>query len=218
MNFCKVLVTAGLTLASSLPAMAQDWTGNWGGITLGYGDGVYQQGVSDLNQVGPDVEVKGWIVGLRFSRNMQSNNNVYGFDAELSSGIDGETAQGTDGPFWRCGTGACNVDIKSIITVRGRYGWLTDPQTLIYGAGGLAIGRVEGGIFNSAQQGESNNAVGYTVGFGAERLVGAKTAIFGEVNYVDLGDLEFGRGNAATDVYDGVGDFATMKFGLNFKF
>jgi outer membrane immunogenic protein len=218
MHFCKALLLSGLAVASSLPAMAQDWTGNWGGITLGYGDGTYQQGVSDLNQVGPDVEVKGWIAGLRFSRNMQSNNNVYGFDAELSSGIDGITAQGNIGPFWSCGTGACNVDIKSILTLRGRYGWLTDPQTLVYGAGGLAIGRVEGGIFNSTQQGESNNAVGYTVGIGAERLVGATTTVFGEVNYVDLGDLDFGQGLAATDVYDGVGDFATVKFGVNFKF
>jgi outer membrane immunogenic protein len=218
MKIGKALALAGLMSASSLPALAQDWAGSWGGVSLGYGKGTYQQGVSALSQVGPDVDVNDVILGLRYSRNMQSNANVYGFDAEFSNGVDGITAQGTTSPFWSCITGACNVDIKTLLTVRGRYGWLTSPEMLVYGAGGLAIGRVEGGIFNSAQQGDSHTQVGYTVGVGAERMIGASTTIFGEVNYVDLGDLEFGQGVAATDVYDGVGDFATVKLGVNFKF
>jgi len=155
--------------------------------------------------------------GIRGGYNMQSGKAVYGFDAELSTGIDGITPTGTTAPDWNCISGDCNVSVKSLLTVRGRYGVLTNPKTLFYGAAGLAVGSVQGGIFNSAQQGAST-AVGYTVGLGVEYQTTARSSIFGELNYVDLGTLKFGEGVAPTDQFSGRGDFMTVKLGMNFRF
>ena len=208
---------AAAVCAGALPAAAQDWSGNWGGVALGYGSGTYDQGVSDLNEGGPSVDVDGALIGLQYLRNIQSGNAVYGFDVGVSTGPSGTTAQGTLGPSWSCGSGDCNVDIQSLITLRGRYGVLVNPETLAYGVGGLAVGSIDGGIYNSPQQG-SSTAVGYTIGVGVERMFSENRTIFGEVNYVDLGTIDFGRGGSPRDVYDGEGDFTTIKIGMNFRF
>lgn len=198
-------------------AAAQDWSGNWGGVALGYGSGTYDQGDSAAGEIGPSVDVDGVIAGLQFVRNFQQGNTVYGFDVGVSTGPSGVTAQGTLGADWSCFTGECNVDINSLITLRGRYGVLINPETLAYGAGGLAVGNVEGGIYDSEQQG-SSTAVGYTIGAGLERMFGENRTFFGEVNYVDLGTLDFGTAGTPAETYDGVGDFMTVKIGANFRF
>jgi len=217
MNMKHFLLAGVAVTLSAAAATAQDWTGSYFGASIGYGKGTYTQGVSALGQLGVDVSVKDAMFGIRGGYNMQSGNTVYGFDAEISTGIDGITPQGTLGPDWSCNTGDCNVDVKSLLTVRGRYGVLADPKTLIYGAAGIAAGRVSGGIFNSAQQG-SSTAYGYTVGLGIEHQTSDRSTVFGEVNYVDLGTLDFGTGIAPADRFDGRGDFVTIKIGMNFRF
>src|SRR5690606_13593376 len=117
---------------------------------------------------------------------------VFGFDVSLSSGIKGKTAIGAVGPDWSCVTGDCNVSVESLLMTRGRYGALINPSTLVYGAAGVAAGRVSGGIYNSVQQGKST-ATGYTLGLGVEHKLNRKVSLYGELNYVDLGTLKFGK-------------------------
>jgi len=205
-----------LLICAAAPVTAQDWSGQWTGVSLGYGSGTYQQGVSALNELGAEVDVKGAMFGLSYAWNRQSGPTVYGFDAALISGIDGITAQGTLGPQWNCASGDCNVSIDTLLTLRGRFGWLASPEMLVYAAGGMAAGRVTGGILDSTQQGEST-AIGYTLGVGIEQMIADGVTMFGEANYVDLGTLTFGT-NDLTEDYDGIGDFSTVKLGLNFKF
>lgn len=206
------------TIPAAQPTSVVDWSGHYGGAFLGYGDGDYQQGVSALNQIGPDVGVDGTIGGLRYGMNWQNANRVYGFDVSLSSGIDGIVAQGTSSaPDWNCVTGDCNVSINAMLTVRGRYGaTLNDGQTMWYGAAGLAAAKVEGGIYNSGQQGIENTAVGFTAGIGIEHMLNDRFSAYGELNYIDLGNLEFGTG--AGETYDGVGSFSTLAIGVNYHF
>ena len=102
------------------------------------------------------------------------------------------------------------------MTVRGRYGKvLGDGNKIAYGALGLAAGDIEGGIFNSPQQG-SSTALGYTAGIGLEHKFTDRISIFGEVNYVDLGDIEFGTANIGR--FLGRGDFTKVELGFNFHF
>ncbi|PIE14719.1 MAG: hypothetical protein CSA68_09640 [Rhodobacterales bacterium] len=197
-----------------------DWSGWYGGVNLGYGSGSYDQGVSAVNEDGPTVDVDGAMLGLQFGRNFQNGNKVYGFDLGVSSGIDGIVPQGAPlSTMWSCNTGDCNIDIKALVTLRGRYGVTSaSGATLFYGAAGLAGARYEGGINNSVQQGDTETNFGYTVGIGIEHMTRPNMSIFAEANYVDLGDLDFGRGGAPGEVYDGQGDFATVKLGINFHF
>lgn len=209
-------VVSGTIAGTSVSA--QDWNGGYWGATLGYGAGSYDQGVLTLGEFGPTVDVDGAFLGLRYGRNWQAGTAVWGFDADISSGIDGITPQGTSGPVWNCTTGACNVSIEALLTLRGRYGLLIDPQTLVYGAAGIAAGKIEGGIFSSSFQG-SSTAVGYTLAAGAERTVSDKMSVFAELNHVDLGVLEFGRSAGLPPIdYDGEGSFSTVRIGVNIRF
>lgn len=209
------LSTAAMLLAS--PVFGQDWSGNWLGFSLGYGEGSYELGDFEADQEGPRVDVDRIIGGLHYERNFQRGNRVLGFDVDLSTGVKGITPQGTFTSYWSCRDGDCNVNVKTLLTLRARYGWLVTPETMIYGAGGLAAGEVEGGIFDSRQQG-SSTAVGYTIGAGLSHMVQPDTVLYVEVNHVDLGTLEFGWADGPADTLDGKGDFSTVKVGVNFRF
>ena len=203
--------------AAAVPS--SDWSGSYGGLSLGYGSGMYDQGVSALNQDGPNVDVNGAMIGLHYGRNYQNGNTVYGFDIGVSTGVDGTVPVGTWGDFWGCGTGECNVDIEGLVTLRGRYGELTnDGNTLFYGTAGLAAARYVGGIYNSGQQGVTETNIGFTAGVGVEHMLQSNISIFGEANYVDLGTLDFGSGLGINDVYDGEGAFFSARVGVNYHF
>jgi opacity protein-like surface antigen len=105
------------------------------------------------------------------------------------------------------------------MTVRGRYGMVFgDGKTMTYGALGLAAGAIEGGIAASDQQG-SSTALGYTAGFGLERMFTDGISMFGEVNYVDLGDIDFGTvGGSGSGTFYGAGDFTKILVGVNYRF
>ncbi|MBA3910147.1 MAG: hypothetical protein C0524_09735 [Rhodobacter sp.] len=211
-----VLATSAVLLAS--PVSAQDWSGTWAGMAIGYGAGTYDQGDFEAGQEGVRVEVDRAIVGLHLERNFQRESTVFGFDVDISNGVYGMRPQGTGAPWWSCTIGDCVVDITAFMTIRGRYGWLLNPETMVYGAVGLAAGKAEGGILDSLQEG-SSTAVGYTVGGGVSRMIGPNTVIYGEINHVDLGTLQFGAGDTpGEDVFDAKGDFATIKLGANFRF
>ena len=185
---------------------------------VGYGDGSYLQQTTTSALIGSEVDVDGGIFGLRYGRNYQKTNEVMGYDISLSNGPEGTLPVGTSSGSVTCATGECNVSIDALLTVRGRAGWtFNGGQTLGYGALGLAVGKIEGGIFNSVQQG-SSTATGITIALGIEHMVNPNTSFFGEVSYVNLGDLEFGEGTGPGDDFIGDGDFATLVFGVNFKF
>ena len=213
-------LAGSMTEAAAEPApaaVAADWSGSYGGLSLGYGSGMYDQGVSALNEDGPNIDVDGVMVGLHYGRNYQNGNTVYGFDIGVSTGVDGIAPVRTWGDVWGCGTGECNIDIEGLVTLRGRYGELTnDGNTLFYGTAGLAAARYEGGIYNSAQQGGTETNIGFTAGIGVEHMLQSNISIFGEANYVDLGTLDFGTGHGET--YDGVGAFFTARVGVNYHF
>jgi outer membrane immunogenic protein len=197
-------------------AAAPDWSGSHVGVTLGYGSGSYEQGTSD-GDIGPEVDVDGGMYGLAFGYDWQRGNRVFGLELAASSGIDGITEQGTVTDGYSCITGDCNIDIETLYTLRGRYGALINPSTLLYASGGVAAANVEGGIFDSDQQG-SSTATGFIVGIGAERLLSSRLSVSGEINYVDLGTLEFGIADGTGGDYEADGDFATVRIGLNYRF
>ncbi len=208
-------MTAMAMLLAS-PLSAQDWSGQWGGFALGYGAGSYEQGDFEADETGEDVDVDGFLVGLHYERNFQRGNHVLGFDVGLSKGVRGTSPQEPGPVWWACELGECFVNVEALLTLRGRYGWLMTPETMIYGAGGLAAGKVEGGIYNFTQN--SSTAVGYTIGAGLAHMIQPNLMLYAEVNHVDLGTLELGPLGTPDDTLDGRGDFSTVLIGVNFRF
>lgn len=129
-----------------------DWTGVYIGAHGGKADGDYRLIQSD--GFGPTVDVDGFVGGGTIGYNWQQDGIVFGVEADISTGLDGTTPQGTSVPggVVICGDGDCNTDVECFGTVRGRVGMAND-RWLLYATGGFAWGEVEGGIFNSFQQG-----------------------------------------------------------------
>lgn len=210
-------------IATAGAAQAQDWSGAYYGGSLGFGSGSYTQGVEVLDVIAAEVDVSGLIYGLHAGVNLQSGPMVFGIDAGLSSGVSGSVEIGTVSPGAVCRTGECFVDINAIGTLRGRIGYVTDIRTVVYGAAGLAIASVEGGIRNSAQEG-SSTASGMTYAIGAERITSPFSTIFAAIGYYDLGTLTFGTNEELTsdeisiEDFTASGDFITITAGINYKF
>jgi len=209
-----VLLTASAVLLAA-PAFADDWSGFYAGIHGGSGSGTYTQGVSALDQTGVDVDVTGTIGGVTAGYNWNTGTLVYGVEVDYSTGPNGITPQGSEGPFWICGSGDCNVSIDDFITVRGRVG-IEYGGVLMYGTAGYASGNITGGIYDSDQQG-GGVASGWTAGAGIEFDVLANATGKIEILQVDLGAIPFGT-NGDVETFDGVGSFSVVRFGLNYQF
>jgi len=212
--FVSASVASAADVVTEPTLSSYDWTGLYIGAHVGGAFGSYTQ--FSASGTGVDVDVDGVIGGVAIGYNWQFGNIVAGIEADIQNGPKGETAQGTAGPFWSCNTGACNVDIQYYGTLRARLGFAAD-RALIYATGGLAYGGVDGGIFNSAQQG-SGTATGYAVGGGLEYAFTDNWLVKGEYMFVDLGDIPFGTGVAPTEAFEGDGSFSTIKLGVSYKF
>lgn len=194
------------------PVAAYDWTGLYVGGTLGYGWGSYTP--FDATGNGPSIDVDNFLYGGLIGYNWQHNNLVFGLEADIQNGPDGITAQGTSGPTWSCNTGDCNADINYWGSVRGRLGFAHN-EWLFYGTGGWAYGDVDGGIFNSDQQG-GGSADGWAAGAGIEWGYQNWSARV-EYLHVDLGDIPFGTGSGSNP-FKGDGDFDVVRFGVTYRF
>ena len=190
------------------------WTGAYAGFNVGYADGSYTQ--FSAFGTGVNVGIDDIVAGGTVGYNYQIGNFVVGIEADISTGPEGTTAQGTAGPTWNCNTGACNADIAWFGTVRGRLGFAAD-KWLFFGTGGYAYGKSQGGIFNSAQQG-SGVSDGWTAGGGLEYAMTSNIIVKAEYLHVNLGDIRFGTGAVGTERFKGDGDFNVFRAGLNVKF
>ena len=222
----KLLLSSAIVAVSSTFAFAADpvdpvvddipydWSGLYIGVHAGYADGDYT--LFSASGRGPGVDVNGFAGGATIGYNWHVNQWVFGVEADISSGPDGTTAVGTVGPFWSCITGACNADIEYFGTLRARLG-IANNNWLFYGTGGFAWGSVDGGIFNSAQQG-GGNASGWAAGGGIEYAFNQNWTTKFEILHVDLGDIPFGVDDILNTPFEGDGDFNVFRFGINYKF
>ncbi|MCC5989536.1 MAG: porin family protein [Pararhodobacter sp.] len=196
------------------PAPAFSWAGGYVGLFAGRAHGTYTLGVSELDELGPDVDVRSTVGGAFVGYNWQHGNTVFGLELDASTGPSGVTEQGTLGDDWSCISGDCYVDIRSVITLRGRLGIAADRMHF-YGTAGLAHARVSGGIEDSAQEG-SGSATGWVAGVGAEWAASENFLLRAEYLHHDLGALPFGTGSGET--FDGVGSFGVVRLGGAFRF
>ncbi len=196
------------------PAFA--WDGAYAGVVLGYGEGMYTNGVSVLDEIGVDIDVNGAIYGAKLGYNFQSGSTVYGVEADITNGPTGLTPQGTAGPDWWCGTGDCYANIDAVATIRGRAGVLASSDFLIYGTAGIAIAQVTGGIVASPQDG-GGTAYGAVGGVGAEYAVGSSASVGAEYLYYGLSPIPFGD-DGSGNTFDGVGSFGVARLFFNFHF
>ncbi len=166
------------------------WRGLYAGLHGGYGW---------------SGDAEGAIGGIQVGYNWQSQQFVYGIEADLSLS-DISVRDNVVTPF---GTITASGSIDWIATIRGRAGILVQPHLLIYATAGLAIvsGEARGSVsvvgLPTISASQSDTSTGFVYGLGVESK-------WSDTMSVRLEYLGFGE----TDVADG---FGIVRVGVNFK-
>jgi outer membrane immunogenic protein len=148
------------------------------------------------------TDVEGWVFGGQAGYNWQSNQFVFGIEADLQ-------ATGQDGSITFCTTPACGAGAFSVTadykldwfgTLRARAGVLVNPRVLLYATGGLAVGHFEAdytaGIVGLPPVvfSDSKTKAGWAAGAGVEAFVAKNWLFRVEYLFMDLGDVASGAG------------------------
>jgi outer membrane immunogenic protein len=176
----------------------------------------------------PGGNTVGFIGGGQIGYNWQfAPTWVLGVEATIS----GLTGKATAKPEFTLTKGnGFSSEINWLATVRGRIGWLMDPDTMFYGTGGVAWGGVKNSAnpngFNNVfccTKSESTTRTGWVAGGGIEHMLGGAWSHWTlgvEVLYVDLGSST-GTGVAADGDTKGTKFHNKAAIGqvkLNYKF
>jgi outer membrane immunogenic protein len=249
-----------------MPAMAADmplkalpppptWTGFYWGANVGWiGSSQYNitntgtdtgtSGLGTLLSVGAipgtiAVSHSGFIGGGQIGYNWQTAPNwVWGIEADFQ----GSTANGSAGavslsqPGFFPVTTVFKYELDDLGTVRARLGWLSSPNLLWYGTGGVAYGQTKLSSTaqcptfappcfteSSASLSSTHTSVGWTAGAGVEWKLTSVWSVKAEYLYVDLGSNQT---NTITYTYGANTSSLTstvhekdniVRFGVNYK-
>lgn len=208
----------GLVALAAMPAFAADvvmeeppapaapmevapvasWAGPYAGVTVGYGF----SGTANDKTDGSKADTKGFLGGAFVGYNYQMDNIVIGAEGDIGySGVKGDNA---------------DVSVKSGVegSLRARLGYAVTPDILLYGTAGGAGKRVSVTDVASGDK-DSNTALGWTAGAGAD--IKLTEAVFGRVEYryTDFGTDKFNVGGGTTEVSN---KDHRIQFGVGMKF
>jgi len=173
-----------------------DWSGFYAGASVGYGWGEITDN-DDPESVYID-DIDGFTVGVQAGYNVQFDNIVVGLEgdvswADINVSEDDDEFDEDDGIEW-------------VGTVRGRLGFAAE-SFLIYGTAGVAFAGLD--VYDY----DSETAVGWVAGVGAEFMVTDAVSLKAEYLYHDFGAVNF-----EDDDLDYTETLSTVKVGLNFHF
>lgn len=196
--------TADSTVAPETP-IGGSWTGGYIGVGGGYGAAVNELSLQDRSPVPGSVFSasldgfghEGGIIALSAGYDVQTHARAviggfidYDFmnlDHEDSLDIDGFVSGGLDG------------EIKDILMIGGRVGYLTSSDTLVFASFGYATSElspvtVSGSIFGGPPASltliDGERLSGFFLGAGMETRLTADLSLKAEYRYVDLGSEE----------------------------
>ncbi|WP_454287612.1 outer membrane protein [Rhizobium arsenicireducens] len=202
-------VAADMSMPYEAP-VSSDWSGFYIGGHIGGGKSIIDW-TYDIGGTTADHEGDGIIGGAQVGYNFQSGAWVFGAEADISaSGIEGDTA--CPNPAF-----TCSSEAQWLATVRGRVGYSFD-NLLVYGTGGLGIGRFEMSTDNGAGVSGSTDKTdtGWVAGAGVEYAFSPRWSVKAEYMYYDFGSSTYevdGGLDVSVDQR-----FHTGKIGVNFKF
>ena len=210
--YCKQLAAAGMillaTVTTSMTAMAQD--GDWDGLYIGGLAGYHSGKISGIGQlVGVDETdtLSGITYGVLGGYGVQNDRWVFGFEADVSSAnVNGDiTVLGID----------VTEDLNWAGNLRGRAGYLIEPDWLVYGAAGVAIADYEINTNSLVSGNDSAGFTGWTIGAGTEKIFTDKVNGRLEYLYSNYGSENMFENVSGVDM-DTKGH--TVRAGIIFKF
>ena len=205
MKYCVSALAVGLCLATAAPSIAADqtderfdtpystsdvsasWAGLYAGAMVSYSFGEFS------TSAGATPNANGWHGGLYVGQNYQSNQFVYGWEADLSFGNVNDS------------TGTWSSTVQS--TARGRAGIAFDPFMAYLTAGVAGANIKDNGLV------ESNLVIGVAAGVGIEALVTETVVARVEYLYTNYGSATFGKRGVTADL-----DNSSVRMGIGVKF
>ena len=222
------------TKAPAPAVVIYDWTGWYIGGNLGYSWGRSQDTSIVTDPAGTVLatgsgrsNLNGTVGGGQFGYNLQLQNMVLGFEADIQG--TGEKGSRT---FSYLPIGGGNVltpvslgltqQINWFGTARGRVGALFGPKVLAYFTGGVAYGSLNSSetIGASPLLSSSTTNIGWTIGAGIEGVIANNWTAKLEYLYVDLGTMNgsFTTPAAVTSSYSSHITDNIVRVGVNYKF
>ena len=208
----------------AVPVVAPGWGGAYVGIAAGGTFGHSDHFVTQPAFSGPTTvdgyNIAGGLIGGTAGYNVQSGPWVYGVEGDLSF-VDASGGVNNALPVFNPTT-VSNTLEHWLATGRGRLGWTTPANVLLYGTGGFAVAGVEATIVHpDATLSDTNTRWGWTVGAGAEAMLAPHWSAKAEYLYVKLQDASYfpnaqlptfiPRSNVPLDQH-------VFRFGLNYHF
>lgn len=197
------LVTTATVLGAAVAAHAADTIGPvdapashaWSGIYIGvHGGGAWLKADDSVDS----VNLHGPALGAYAGANWQSNNFVFGLEADV-------THPWSNGDIY-----GLELDVEWQASLRVRLGYAMD-RLLIYGAGGVATSRVK--VDATPAFVVKDTFTGWTLGGGAEYALNQNWTTRLEYRYSDYGSSGFGLG---------IGEFKltghALRVGVGYKF
>jgi outer membrane immunogenic protein len=244
-----VLPTVAPTVVAPMPVIAAPsplWQGFYVGVHVGYGWGNFPvdlsiySGAIHYNDFFADEFPTldggdGFLFGLQLGANMQRGNFVFGLETDMSrTKMNATGTFTTEPPNWT--TWDIDTTLRYLGTVRARAG-IAFGRTLIYGTGGLAWGITETtqatNWYDPAPAGEGgrtagkNAHLGWTLGAGAEFMLGDSLSLRAEYLYVRLSAQNYALAGVVSPTNPapyvetvGVGPITAhvLRFGANLHF
>jgi len=265
--FAADLAPRPYTKAPVMVDPGYNWTGFYVGLNGGYSWGSANTSIAPFAGIFPVTafapfrqKVDGGLAGGQIGYNWQVDRTwVLGLEADMQwTGEKSSTSLTTVGPRYGAfpnglpnalgpdfnaiasQTGALSYNLQWFATFRGRAGVLVDPQTLLYGTGGLAVGDFKytaqtttsvqvftpglAGttplgpplVLAGAAASSSDTRVGWTVGAGIERKFSPNWSGKLEYLYMDFGTKTYFAGTvnqADVSFHDNI-----FRAGINYEF
>jgi outer membrane immunogenic protein len=201
------------------PVQAQagsSFSGYYAGVELGYQDahvrGSEHNAAGGFSGWSVNTEPQGPLGGLTGGYNYTTGKYLLGLDADIEA-LD--AADEGPGPASNGGGG---FPMKNVIqaqgSLRARGGYLVHDNTLLYATGGLALANVKSSLYTSNAAGvedsQTDLAVGWTLGAGAEYAFAKNYTARVEYRYTDYGYL-----NLTATNYSGAGFYEHERFNSN---
>ncbi|MDQ2091662.1 outer membrane protein [Marimonas arenosa] len=178
------------TAAIALPAaaMAQDWSGLYGGVTLGYGMGNADHSFSNGAPPG-NSEPRGLLAGGFLGYAVQNGNMVWGGEIDIeTSNFEGSYINTTGTTSQGFVTGNWQGSLRGVLGFAGNMG---GNPALYYATAGWAVGEFDflGGpsVPVPPGGGYSERLNGWTAGIGMDFEIAPNTALRAEYRYTDFG-------------------------------
>ncbi len=244
----RAIITAASVIALTATANAADlgsykggpasyasinWSGLYGGVNAGYGDGTAKTTVENsygtstnggYGDQSKSFDSTGGIGGGQIGYNVQNGRVVFGVEADLdASGISG-----TDTNTLVLGSTTSTAKGKGELnyagTLRGRVGY-TFGNALVYATGGLAFGDATDSLtWSGAAKGvsKSSTLTGYVLGAGTEYAISPAWSVKAEYQYIDLGSTSLSEAGSSVNGHPVDAKFTddhtynTVRVGLNY--